>query len=198
MPASEGLSCVTGPGGTILSLDFDGDALELFEPVDPSVGTLVVHDVFPWRGPASGGTPFVLSGRGFGNLADTQVTFGGLPATLTEVTQRRIRGITPTQVAPTTDLVEIVVTVGGRSDALSQAYRYLFGPGLEPGRWEALVRLDAPLGDTAAGVLDGVLHIVGEGNARTHRYDALQRSWLPDAAIRPHPGRDQALAGPPL
>ncbi|MAB79413.1 MAG: hypothetical protein CMJ89_08670, partial [Planctomycetes bacterium] len=187
-PNTSALSCVTCPGGAILSLDYGNNEIEVFEPDDLSATGLVVHDVFPWRGPAAGGTPFVISGVGFGTLADTSVTFGGNVATLTEVSSKRIRGIVPTEVAPTTDLVDIEVTVDGITNDLTEAYRYLYGPGIEPGRWEMLDPVPAALGEVTAGVIEGTMYVVGEGTAQTYRYDCLNRQWLNNVAVRTFAG----------
>ena len=192
-PNTNALSCVTCPGGTIISLDFLNDEIEVFEPDDLSSTGLVLHDVFPWRGPAVGGTPFVIAGIGFGNLDDTSVSFGGNSATLTEVTSKRIRGTVPAELSPTTDLVDIVVTVDGISDDLPDAYRYLYGPGLEPGRWETLDPLPVPLGEVSAGVVDGSMYLVGEGTGQTYRYDCLNRQWLNNVASRPFKGHHHGV-----
>lgn len=62
-------------------------AYRYFEPL--SAGGLE-----PSAGPAAGGTPFVLSGSGFG--PGTQVTFGGVPAAELEIVAAdRIEGLTP-------------------------------------------------------------------------------------------------------
>jgi len=95
-------------------------------------------------------------------------------------------------------MVDILVSVDGISDMLPEAYRYLFGPGLEPGRWEPLANVPAALGETAAGVIGGMLYLVGEGNANTYRYDCLNRQWLSNAAPRPFAGHHhsaEVLAG---
>lgn len=187
-PSTDGLSCLTGPGGAIISLDYGSSELEVLEPDDLTPLDLVVHDISPWRGPASGGTPFVIGGRGFGTLASTSVLIGGHPAALSDVTWNRIRGIVPAESAPTTQLVDVVVTVGSQSDTLAKAYRYLFGPGLEPGRWESLANLPTALGEVAAGAINGVLYLVGEGSSATYAYDLLNRQWLANKATRPFPG----------
>ncbi len=187
-PNTQGLGCVVGPGGAILSLDFQAHEVEVLEANDLTAVDFIVHDVFPWRAPAAGGTPFVISGRGLGTLGTTAVTFGGLPATLSEVSWGRIRGLIPAQPGPTNQLVDVVVSVGGNQDTLSQAFRYLFGQGGEPGRWESLANLGAALGEVAAGVIDGKMYLVGEGSDATLAYDLQNRQWLANKATRPYAG----------
>ena len=194
-PSTGSLGVVTGPGGALLTLDYTNSQVKILEPDDFSAIGLVVHDIFPWRAPASGGYPFVIGGVGFGTLANTSVTIGGLPATLTAVSARRIHGVVPAEVAPTTDLVDVVVTVDMESDTLPEAFRYLLGPGLEPGAWEGLPNMPATVGEVAGGVIDGVLYIVGEGSSNTFAYDTLGRFWLPSVATRPFVGHHHAAGG---
>jgi N-acetylneuraminic acid mutarotase len=192
-PNTEGLGCLTGPGGAIVSLDFEHDEVEILEPNDLTPLERVVHDIFPWRAPAAGGTPFVIAGRGFGTLANTSVTIGGHPALLEEVAWSRIRGWIPAEPDPSPALVDVVVRVGGEASTLGAAFRYLLGPGLEPGRWETLVGAPVALGEVAAGVIGGTLFLVGEGSSgATFAYDVLNRQWLAARAARPFRGSHHA------
>jgi len=191
-PNTGALGCLTGPGGAILALDHGNDELEILEPTDLTPLELVVHDIFPWRAPAAGGAPFVIAGHGFGTLGTTSVTIGGLPAMLSEVSWGRIRGFVPENLAPTTQLQDVVVHVGTASDTLTAAFRYLFTPGNEPGRWETLANLSTPLGEVAGGVINGVLYLVGEGSSATFAYDVQNRQWLANKASRPFTGHHHA------
>lgn len=191
-PSTLGLGCLVGPNGALISFVFEESKVKVLVPDDLSDLELVINDVFPWRAPATGGTPFVLRGRGFGTLANTSVTIGGVPATLTAVTWDRVDGLTPVVGSPTTALQDIAVTVGSDSDTLPQAFRFLLGPGLEPGRWEALASVSTPLGEVAAGTIDGILYLVGEGNHATFAYDLLNRQWQSVKAQRPFPGSHHA------
>jgi len=191
-PNTQGLGCVTGPDGAIVSLDFNHGEVEIFEPDDLTALEFVVHDIFPWRAPAAGGAPFVIAGHGFGTLGTTSVTIGGLPAELTEVTWSRIRGFVPAQATPTTALLDVVVSTGETSDTLTQAFRYLLGPGDEPGRWETLANLPTALGEVAAGMSGGTMYLVGEGSNTTFAYDVLNRQWLANKAARIYPGHHHA------
>ena len=177
--------------------------IRVYLPDDLAAVGLVVHDIFPWRGPEAGGTPFEIGGVGFGSLGNTTVTFDGIPATLFGVSPNRIRGVTPANLAHDGELVDIEVTVGAASSTLTGAFRYLYPAGNEPGWWEAdLPEVPAFLGEVAAGVIDGILYLVGEGAGGTYRYDILGETWLSNAAGRPfvgHPplgrgGRRQALS----
>lgn len=191
-PQTGGLGCLTGPGGAIVSLDFTSSEVEVLEPDDLTPLELVVHDIFPWRAPAAGGTPFVIAGRGFGTLGTTVVTIGGHPATLTEVSWSRIRGLIPTEASPTTGLLDVVVEVGENSSTLTSAFRYLLGAGNEPGRWETLANVGSNIGEVAAGVIGGTMYLVGEGASATFAYDVQNRQWLSNKATRPLVGHHHA------
>jgi len=187
-PNTFALGCLTAPDGAIVSLDYEDSEVEVLVVDDLTPLTLVVHDVFPWRAPSTGDTPFTLRGRGFGTLATTQVTIGGVPAELTDVSWSQIRGLVPPVQDPTTSLLDVVVTVGEDSDTLTQAFRYLLGRGMEPGRWESLASLSTPMGEVAAGSINGVLYVVGEGSSATLAYDLVNRQWLSNKATRPFAG----------
>jgi glucose/arabinose dehydrogenase len=191
-PTTSALGCLTVPGGAIVALDFEHNEVEVFEADDLTALEIVIHDVFPWRAPASGGTPFVIAGRGFGTLATTEVWIGGQTAALTSVSWSRIRGIVPPRASPTTAMLDIVVTVGAESDTLTQAFRYLLGRGLEPGRWESLASAGTALGEVAAGVIGGTMLLVGEGSSATLAYDVQNRQWLASKASRPFAGHHHA------
>jgi len=192
VPYTGALSGRAGPGGALLTLDWGNNRVVVLKPVDQSATGLVVQDITPWRAPATGGTPFVVAGVGFGSLANTSVTIGGIPATLTSVSSTRIRGTIPANVGPTTDLLDVIVDVSGTFDVLQGAFRYLIGKGEEPGRWRSLDPIPSALGEVAAGVLDGILVLVGEGTPSTYRYDLIERRWLPSASFRPQVGHHHA------
>jgi N-acetylneuraminic acid mutarotase len=186
------LDIVMGPGGTLLGVDYSNDRIRALVPDDPSAVGLVVQDICPWRAPAAGGTEFEIAGVGFGTLLDTTVTIGGLPATLTSVTSKRIIGTVPVNGSPTTDLVDVVVTVGPASDTHEAAFRYLFAPGNEPGRWETYDNATAILGEVSCGVIDGVVYMVGEGSGKTLAYDVAAKYWDNNLAQRTYKGHHHA------
>ncbi|HZM01304.1 MAG TPA: kelch repeat-containing protein, partial [Planctomycetota bacterium] len=211
LPITGGLDLVPAPGGAIVVLDQFDMQLEVLEPVDgAATGTAEALDIFPWRAPATGGTPFVIGGRALGTLADTSVTIGGLPAALSSVSGTRIRGLIPARAAPGTALLDVVVTSAGVSTTLPAAFRYLLTPaGSEPGVWRptglsAEAELPAPMADLAAAVLDGELIVLAPGDPATHMLDLLRLGkplggshWHSHAA-RPFAGADHAaevLAG---
>src|SRR5262245_11037283 len=191
-PNTLGLGCVTGPGGAIISLDYNHSEVEILEPNDLTSAELVVHDIFPWRAPASGGTPFVIAGRGFGTRGTTSVEIGGTEADLTDVSWGRIRGLIPARTDPSTTMLDVVVSVHKDSSTLPAAFRYLPGPGNELGRWETLANLSVPLGEVAAGVIGGTMYLVGEGSWVTLAYDVQNRQWLANKAARPLVGHHHA------
>ena len=191
-PFTAALSLRAGPGGVLVTIDYSGGRVRVLQPDDLAAVGLVVHDIFPWRAPASGGYPFTISGVGFGNLMNTSVTIGGTTATLASVGPNRIRGTIPQELAPTTELLDIVVTVGFQPASLSAAFRYLPGPGLEPGRWEDLTPIPGPIGEVAGAVIQDEMYLVGEGLVTTFVYDLLNGWWEPNAAVRPFVGHHHA------
>ena len=187
------LGVETAPGGAYIVLGQGLNYIRVYMPNDLAAVGLVVHDVFPWRGPETGGTPFVIGGVGFGTLGNTSVTFGGLPAVLDDVTSTRIRGTTPAHHAHDGELVDILVQVGAAQSTLPEAFRFLYPMGTEPGVWETgLPDVPAVLGEVAAGVIDGVMVLVGSGGNGTFRHDLLDRIWLSNGSSRPFPGDHHA------
>ncbi len=191
-PYTGALSVRMGPGGALLGMDFGNNSVVVLKPNDPSPTGVEVHDITPWRAPATGGTRFVIGGANFGTLANTSVTIGGLPASLQSVSTTRIVGFVPADATPTTDLLDVAVTVQGNVDTLAGAFRYLLGVGAEPGRWSALAPLPVALGEVAAGVINGILYVVGEGAQATYRYDLLARAWMSNRAPRIFAGHHHA------
>lgn len=188
------LDVEVGPGGAILAMSDGSNNLKVLVPDDLSATGLVVQDVTPWRAPATGGQLFVLGGVGFGNIANTTVTFDGIAAGLTSVTPTRIVGTVPAHPSAPYAPVDITVTVGGiQQHSLVDGFKYLPPPGTEIGFWEDLPTAPASLGEVAAAEVDGILYLMGEGSSSTFRYDILNATWLSNAATRPFPGHHQSV-----
>ena len=64
-----GLDVVTGPGGAIVIVDYNGSNVKVLRPNDAGAPTVGAYDIFPWRGRMNGTVPFVIGGVGFGTLA---------------------------------------------------------------------------------------------------------------------------------
>ncbi|MHC4844821.1 MAG: Kelch repeat-containing protein [Planctomycetota bacterium] len=187
------LDVVIGPGGAILGIDYSSNRVTPLTPNDLSVTGMTVHDIFPRRAPSTGGYPFVIGGENFGTLGDTTVTIGGLPATVTSVTSRRIEGIVPAQPTPTTALLNVSVDSNGESDVLTAAFRYLYPtPGLEPGGWENGTVIPIALGEVGSGVIDGKLYVVGANSFKTWEMDIATGVWA-QRPNRPFPGDHHAV-----
>jgi N-acetylneuraminic acid mutarotase len=213
LPVTAALDLVLGSGGAIVCMDQFWSELEVLAPVDAAAtGDPEALDVTPWRAPSTGGMPFVIGGRGLGSLADTSVTFDGVPAALTSVSATRIRGVVPAHPGAAPDLVDVVVTSGPAAtvSTLPSAFRYLApAPGLAPGFWQAgqddgLPDMPLGLAGLASAVLDGELVAVGPQTPDTlvlHLLDLDGSSagasgggaWHAHAA-RPFVGRDHAAA----
>lgn len=121
----QALDLITGPGGVVIGVDYNNNKLKIAFPQDQITG-LTVYDIFPWRAPASGGSPFVIGGFNFGNNPeDTKVLIGGVPAQITSVGPTRIRGIIPARPAAPNELLTVSVTVAGNTVFLPAAFKYV-------------------------------------------------------------------------
>ncbi len=193
-PNLSALDICLGPGGVVIGADYTSNVISILKPNDVSVGTsMVAWDIFPWRAPASGGNTFTIGGHNFGNIGNTSVTIGGIPATLTSVTSKRIDGIIPANGSPTTDLLDVVVVSDAQQSNLPDTFRYLFVPqGSEPGRWETKADMPTKVGEIAAAIIDGVLYVVGESSNKTQGYDIHADSWDDTLAVRSFAGHHHA------
>jgi N-acetylneuraminic acid mutarotase/glucose/arabinose dehydrogenase len=202
LPVTGALDILTGPGGALVALNQFDSQISVLEPVDSSALPMEAQDVHPWRGPDTGGTPFVIGGHGFGDMGDTFVTFGGLPATLVSVSPRRIAGFTPPNPSAGTKFVDIVVASNALQSTLPEAFRYLFTPaGNEPGFWKGGDssgggELPFTAGGTSTGVIDGELYVVSESDPSTLVFHILEANepgadWHAHTP-RPFPGSAHA------
>ncbi|MFT5049081.1 MAG: N-acetylneuraminic acid mutarotase/glucose/arabinose dehydrogenase [Chlamydiales bacterium] len=187
-PQASALDVNVGPGGAIMTINYSGNKVEVMAPNDASIVGLKALDIFPWRAPAGGGHPFVIGGEHFGTLGNTSVTIGGIPATLTAVSTRRIMGLVPT--SPTaTDLVDVVVTVGGTPSTIPGAFKYLAAsPGAGTGFWTSAPAMPDAVGEVSVGVVDGIMYVVGESTTKTYGYDIATSTWVSNLAQRPFTG----------
>lgn len=188
-----GLNLLTGPGGALLSIDYYGGYVKTFVPNDVGASGLTAYDIQPWRAPAGGGQPFVIGGLGFGSLANTTVTIGGLPATLTSVSATRIAGLLPASPSGATELLDVVVSVGSSSQNLPAAFRFIpVLPGQAKGTWVQRPPMPIPLGEVACSAVNGKLFVVGEGSDKTLTYDFALNLWNDNLAKRPFAGHHHA------
>ncbi len=195
-PRTDALGVTTGPGGAIIGVKYQGHQMDVLVPQDVGAVGVTAYDIFPWRALATGGDEFVIGGANFDTLANTTVTIGGVPAALTSVTSKRIHGIVPAAISPSTDLLDVVVTSGPEQSTIPDAFRYLFVPaGGEPGRWiPGVSQMTASMGEVAVGEIDGKLYVVGDGpNDDTRVYDIAADSWsVITSPDRPFPGDHHA------
>jgi N-acetylneuraminic acid mutarotase/glucose/arabinose dehydrogenase len=193
-PRTDSLGVAIGPGGAIMCVKYQGHQLDVLLPIDSGAVGVTAYDIFPWRAPATGGTDFVIGGQNFNTLAQTSVTIGGIPAALTAVTSKRIYGTIPPTGAPSTDLLDVVVTSGPEQSTISDAFRYLFVPaGNEPGMWHPEAPMGQSLGEVAAGIIDGSLYVVGSNRDDTLAYDIEAATWTTiSSPVRPFAGDHHA------
>ena len=193
LPASlDGLDLVCAPGGAIFSVDYTDNRISIAIPSDISAVGTKAFDIFPWRAPASGGTPFVIGGTGFGALTNTVVTIGTSNAVLTSVSTNRIRGLIPAVTNPTSDFLDITVTSGGNESVISNAFRYLPKPGDGTGEWTELEDLPQALGEVSAGIINDELYVIGQGHPGTFAYDFFSGTWDAGLQARTYTGNHHA------
>lgn len=181
-----GLDVVSGPGGVLISTDYVNNALKVYKPIDTGAAPMQAYDIFPWRARASGGQNFVIGGVGFSGT--TSVTIGNLSATITSVTPTRIKGVIPAQSTPTSAFLPVTVQSAGRTFTIPEAFRYVFASGTGRGTWSSGSSLPQELGEVAAGVVDGVMYIVGDGSPNTFAYNHYDGTWISNLAARPFIG----------
>jgi glucose/arabinose dehydrogenase/N-acetylneuraminic acid mutarotase len=193
-PPLRGLDLTTGPGGALLTADYSVDLVRVMVPDDVAAVGLTLYDITPWRAPATGGQQFVIGGAGFGTLANTSVTIGGVPAALSSVSSKRIVGTLPASPSgQQSGPVDVSVQVGIGSQTMVGAFRWLAAqPGGGHGFWTTGAPLPDELGEVAGGVIDGILYMVGEGTSKTYGYDIANDVWASNLAQRPFPGNHHA------
>ena len=195
--ALDGLDVVCGPGGAVIGIDYSENAVVVAQAVDSSAEGLTVHDIFPWRSPASGGQLFTIGGAGFGDSSNTTVSIGGLPAALTSVSPTRIRGTIPAVSLYTADLLNVIVASNGSNDTLTAAFRYL-DPIVPLGDASAVVTVDpgGPMDSSSTFLSDSFVISNASGSAEqiTRAVFDLRRSILPDIVFDPFGTGGDAVA----
>ncbi|KUL43820.1 cell surface protein [Streptomyces sp. NRRL F-4489] len=112
-----------GPGSVGVSVTTAGGTNNGFTYTYVDAPTIAT--VLPAAGPTSGGTPVAITGTG---LTTTQsVTFNGVPAPFTVISDTVVSAVTPPGAAGTVDVV--VTTTGGSATAIG-AFTYTAGPGI--------------------------------------------------------------------
>ena len=114
-----------------------------------------------------------------------------VPASLTSVSSKRIRGLVPALSGPSAALLDVVVSTAGQVSTIPKAFRYVPTPGSGTGVWASKRNLPTALGEVAGGVIDGVLYLVGEGSAATFAFDMATETWQ-TMAVRPLVGNHHA------
>ena len=192
-PMTTGLGMVTGPGGSVVAMDYTAGLLRILEPDDASAVGVTVHDIHPWRTTEAGGGMFVIGGEGF-IAGQTSVTINGLAAALTSVTPRRIRGTFPALPANQIgDLYDVQVSVAANVIVHSGAVLCLpINPGLMRGFWTTGNPMPDPLGEVSSAVVGTTMYVFGEGTGKTYGYDLLGETWDDTLAPRPNPGNHHA------
>lgn len=196
VPPNRGLDVIAGPGGALIVLDYSGNRVRVQIPDDVAAVGPTPYDIFPWRVTAGGGQAFVIGGVNFGtDLSNVSVTIGGVPATLTSVSDTRIRGVYPPSASgAATELLDVIVTIGASVTNLTEAVRYLpIGPGQSKGTWRPGSSLPLPLGEVATAVIGSKMYVFGQGDGRTFVHDFIQGSWNLNLAQRTFPGNHHGV-----
>lgn len=84
-----------------------------------------ITTVDPNEGPTSGGTAVTIDGTGLTNTSE--VTFGGVPASFSVLSDTQLTTVTP---AGTAGAVDVVVTTTGGSATATGGFTYIAGPGI--------------------------------------------------------------------
>jgi hypothetical protein len=106
----------------IVNIDLSEDVVKVAIPNDISVTGMAAFDIFPWRAPAIGGGKFIIGGQDF-DPGNTQVTIGGVAATLTSVGSTRIQGIFPSlNPDPLDGFVDLVIQSNGKTSNITNAF----------------------------------------------------------------------------
>ncbi|MFH0878989.1 MAG: malectin domain-containing carbohydrate-binding protein [Lentisphaerota bacterium] len=193
LPAAlNSLDVVTGPGGAILGLSYQGNSVVVALPVDIAATGTKALDIFPWRAPATGSVPFVMGGVGFAALSNTTVWIGSHPAALNYVSTNRIRGLIPTNSTPTAAFLDVTVISGGRTSILAKAFRYMLPPSAGSGEWTAGTAMPTTLAEVSAAFIHGLIYVVGDGQPATMAYDPFTQTWINGLAARPYVGSHHA------
>jgi len=195
-PPNRGLDVVYGPGGALVAIDYSGSTVRVQVPDDISAVGPTPFDITPWRTPAGGGQPFVIGGVGFGNNPTiVSVRIDGIDATVTSVSDTRIRGVFPPSVGGgATGMVDVEVQVGATLREIPDAMRYIpAAPGQALSTWFQDANLPIQLGEVSCGVVGGELFTFGQGDSRTVVRDLIGLSWDTSRAQRPFPGNHHAL-----
>ncbi len=187
-----GLDVVASPGGAILNIDYSGNKIVVLKPIDSGAPSMVAYDIFPWRARADGSAAFTIGGAGFDSLGATSVRIGGVSATLTSVSPTRIKGVIPASSNPSAQLLDVVVQSAGKTSTIPQAFRYVQGAGKGTGLWATGPAVPAAVGEVAAGVVNGVLYLMGEDTNLTMAYDLKAGTWRSNLAQRPRLGNHHA------
>lgn len=193
---NRGLDVVTGPGGAILAIDYNGNKVRAQVPDDAAAIGLTPYDIFPWRAPATGGQRFVVGGQNFGtNLAATSVFIGGVAATVTSVSETRIVGVLPP--SPTggaTSALDVEVRIGLDSRTISEGFRYMPPtPGMKLGAWRPAKVSPLAISEAGGAEVDGNLFLFGSGAGQTIAYDVFQDSYSTGRSVRPFGGGGHAV-----
>jgi len=210
LPDTGALDLAQGPGGVLVAIDFSNNELEVLAPVEPASGGVEPLDILPWRAPSTGGTPFVIGGRGFGSLGDTVVFIGTQQADVVSVSPTRIRGTLPPQPALSTAPLDVTIFSRSLQATLPAAFRTLFPQkGNEPGVWfgggsdSGGGELPYAVAGVSSAVVNGSLLLLPDNDPNTLVLNLLDLDLPADpvwkfVAPRPFPGSAHAaetLAG---
>ncbi len=180
-----GLGVLCGPGGAILAVDYTGSQITVSLPDDQAATGMVAYDIFPWRAPAEGDSPFVIGGKQFGNLQNTSVSIGGQQARLSSVTPQRIKGTIPAVLNPTAGFLPVLVSSGGKTSVIPEGFRYLIRPGQGLGIWKDESPSPVAAGATMSAEVGGLYYNLTEDCSAFLAFNPVTGSWF--ASFPPPP-----------
>ncbi len=133
----------------------------------------------------------MVGGQNFGtSVAGTNVLIGGVPATITSVSETRIVGVLPPSVSGgATGALDVEVQVGVDSQTIPGGFRYMPpAPGMKLGTWREAEPAPVGIADTCAAEVGGEVFLFGSGSSQTVSYDVFQNSYSTNRATRPFTG----------
>ena len=119
----ENLDLTQAPDGTIVSARYPANDIWYYKPVEPASSTVTIKSVFPRRGGLAGGQTLSIYGENFNGSPTAKVGNMNCPDVVV-VSSKKITCTIPMGTLGTKD---VSVTVGGNTDVMVGAFRYITG-----------------------------------------------------------------------
>ena len=117
------LDVVQAPDGSLLVTQYLAGSVEYYRPQEAYTNRMLVHGVFPRRGPVAGGSNLSVYGVNLNKSANPTVTVGGDDCPVVSVGATKIVCRLP----PGTGTVNVKVTTTTETSVFQRGYRYITG-----------------------------------------------------------------------